>query len=88
MGRKKLALQPVESLRSRQVLAPCLSQITFSKRKKGLLKKAMELSTLCGTRVFTALVQPDNGRRIVVSAHELESFTSLVSSIQSQTSNS
>ena len=39
MGRKKVDIRPIPEGRKRQV--------TFMKRKTGLLKKAMELSILC-----------------------------------------
>ncbi|KAF3321013.1 MADS-box transcription factor 23-like protein [Carex littledalei] len=43
MGRGKIAIKRIESITSRQV--------TFSKRRKGLLKKARELSILCDADV-------------------------------------
>lgn len=43
MGRKKIAIRRIEDERNRQV--------TFSKRKFGLMKKAYELSELCGCEV-------------------------------------
>ncbi|KAI8919133.1 hypothetical protein DFJ77DRAFT_263914 [Powellomyces hirtus] len=50
MGRKKIAIKRITDERNRQV--------TFSKRKFGLMKKAHELSVLCGCEIglimFTA----------------------------------
>lgn len=43
MGRKKIAIEKIEDDRMRQ--------ITFAKRKNGLLKKAMELAVLCDCEV-------------------------------------
>lgn len=43
MGRKKIIIEPIAEERNRQV--------TFMKRKAGLLKKAMELSILCQCEV-------------------------------------
>ena len=43
MGRKKIVIEPIPEERNRQV--------TFMKRKAGLLKKAMELSILCQCEV-------------------------------------
>ncbi|KAK9843983.1 hypothetical protein WJX81_000961 [Elliptochloris bilobata] len=40
MGRKKIRIEKISDERNRQV--------TFTKRKNGLMKKAMELSVLCG----------------------------------------
>ena len=39
MGRKKITIQPIDDERNRQV--------TFTKRKFGIFKKAYELSVLC-----------------------------------------
>lgn len=39
MTRKKIQIKKIDNISSRQV--------TFSKRRKGLFKKAQELSTLC-----------------------------------------
>ena len=44
MGRGKVVLQRIENKISRQV--------TFAKRRNGLLKKAYELSVLCDTEVL------------------------------------
>lgn len=50
MGRKKIVIKRLEEDRNRNV--------TFLKRKAGLMKKAWELSVLCGAEVS------DNGRRL------------------------
>jgi hypothetical protein len=43
MGRGKIAIQRIDNSTSRQV--------TFSKRRKGLIKKAKELAILCDAEV-------------------------------------
>jgi len=43
MGRKKIDIKKITSDKNRQV--------TFNKRRVGLMKKAMELSVLCGCEV-------------------------------------
>lgn len=43
MGRGKIEIKKIENLNSRQV--------TFSKRRNGLLKKARELAVLCDAEV-------------------------------------
>ncbi|KAI9079259.1 hypothetical protein K1719_038744 [Acacia pycnantha] len=43
MTRRKIAIKKIENLAARQV--------AFSKRRKGLFKKAMELSTLCDAEI-------------------------------------
>ncbi len=46
MGRKKITITPLENEKQRN--------ITFNKRKNGLLKKAAELSLLCQLKLFLA----------------------------------
>jgi hypothetical protein len=43
MTRKKIQIKKIENTTERQV--------TFSKRRRGLFKKALELSTLCGAEI-------------------------------------
>lgn len=43
MGRGKISIERIDNMTSRQV--------TFTKRRKGLLKKAKELSILCDAEV-------------------------------------
>ncbi|KAK7319024.1 hypothetical protein RJT34_03733 [Clitoria ternatea] len=43
MGKKKVEIKRIENKSTRQ--------ITFSKRRKGLMKKARELSVLCDAKV-------------------------------------
>jgi hypothetical protein len=52
MGRKKIAIQPIVHKKTRQV--------TFNKRKLGLVKKAIELSVLCEAQVL--LLVKHNGQ--------------------------
>jgi hypothetical protein len=54
MGRKKVELKRIENKSSRQV--------TFSKRRNGLIKKAHELSVLCDVQV--ALLTFSNGGKL------------------------
>ena len=46
MGRKKITITPIIDEKARN--------ITFNKRKNGLLKKAAELSLLCHLKLFIA----------------------------------
>ncbi|KAG4090311.1 hypothetical protein H8356DRAFT_1713744 [Neocallimastix lanati (nom. inval.)] len=52
MGRKKIAIKKITDERNRQV--------TFSKRKFGLMKKAYELSVLCGCEVGLIMFTANN----------------------------
>eukprot|EP00037_Helgoeca_nana_P010551 m.93055 g.93055 ORF g.93055 m.93055 type:complete len:251 (+) comp20272_c0_seq4:106-858(+) len=51
MGRRKIAIKPITDPKKRK--------ITLSKRKSGLLKKAYELSVLCGCEVGIVMFDAD-----------------------------
>ena len=61
MGRGKVELKRIENPTSRQV--------TFSKRRNGLLKKAYELSVLCDAQVALLIFSP-SGKAYQFSSHE------------------
>lgn len=63
MGRKRIKIQKISNQRSRQV--------TFTKRKGGLLKKAMELSVLCDCEV-ALIIFNKSGKLIKYSSHDLQ----------------
>ncbi|XP_051115141.1 agamous-like MADS-box protein AGL104 [Andrographis paniculata] len=50
MGRKKLAMKRIEN--------PTARQVTYMKRKDGIIKKASELSILCDTDVGLIMFSP------------------------------
>ncbi|KAF8402315.1 hypothetical protein HHK36_013269 [Tetracentron sinense] len=50
MGRRKLEMQKIESLKARQVC--------FSKRRKGLFKKASDLSAIFGLDIAAVVFSP------------------------------
>ena len=52
MGRNKIKIEKIKNDRNRLV--------TFIKRKRGLIKKAMELALLCDADVFVAVVSHEN----------------------------
>lgn len=59
MGRKKLALKKIENSTARQV--------TYSKRKDGMIKKAHELAVLCDTDIAVVMFSP-SGRLTTFSS--------------------
>src|SRR4051812_27230757 len=63
MGRNKIKIEKIKNERIRQV--------TFYKRKRGLLKKAMELSLLCGVKVFLGIVDKNDKVMIFSSENEI-----------------
>jgi len=63
MGSKKIQIKPTEDERNRQV--------TFLKRKYGLMKKAYELSTLTGTQVLL-LVASETGHVYTFATPKLQ----------------
>lgn len=54
MGRKKITIELIQDERNRQV--------TFTKRKYGLLKKARELSILCGAEIAVVIFSNGGGQ--------------------------
>ncbi|XP_038895205.1 truncated transcription factor CAULIFLOWER D-like isoform X2 [Benincasa hispida] len=63
MGRGKVELKRIENPTSRQV--------TFSKRRNGLLKKAYELSVLCDAEVALLIFSP-SGKAYQFSSHDMD----------------
>eukprot|EP01094_Clydonella_sp_ATCC50884_P008517 TRINITY_DN1802_c0_g1_i2.p1 TRINITY_DN1802_c0_g1~~TRINITY_DN1802_c0_g1_i2.p1 ORF type:complete len:187 (+),score=34.68 TRINITY_DN1802_c0_g1_i2:655-1215(+) len=63
MGRNKIKIEPLKNERSRQA--------TFTKRKNGLMKKAMELSILCDCEV-ALIVFGHNGKVYQYSTSSME----------------
>ncbi|XP_042001044.1 truncated transcription factor CAULIFLOWER A-like isoform X1 [Salvia splendens] len=63
MGRGKVELKRIEN--------PTNRQVTFSKRRNGLLKKAFELSVLCDAEVALIIFSP-SGKAYQFSSHEIK----------------
>lgn len=59
MGRNKIKIQKIVNDRIRQV--------SYYKRRKGLIKKAMELSLLCDIEVFLSIVDKNNSLSVCSS---------------------
>lgn len=59
MGRNKIKIEKIKNDRNRLV--------TFIKRKRGLIKKAMELALLCDADVFVAVVSHENPQLSIFS---------------------
>lgn len=68
MGRNKIKIERIKNERIRQV--------TFYKRKRGLLKKAMELSLLCEVKVLMCIVDKNDKTTIYSSELNLKNFVS------------
>ncbi len=66
VGRKKIEIKKIANDRARQV--------TFTKRKGGLLKKAEELSILCNSEVFIAIFSSNDKLYEYCSAEQSNKF--------------
>jgi hypothetical protein len=66
MGRNKIKIEKIKNERIRQV--------TFYKRKKGLLKKAMELSLLCEVKMLLGIVDKNDKVMIYSSESNIAGF--------------
>jgi len=64
MGRNKIKIEKIENLRIRQV--------TFYKRKKGLIKKSMELSLLCEAKILLCVL--DKNEKLTTYISDTESI--------------
>lgn len=62
MGRNKIKIEKIENTRIRQV--------TFYKRKKGLIKKSMELSLLCEAKILLCVLDKNEKLTTYVSDSE------------------
>jgi hypothetical protein len=61
MGRNKIKIEKIKPERTRQV--------TFYKRKKGLLKKAMELSLLCDAEILMCIAETNSNRILLYTSY-------------------
>ena len=67
MGRNKIKIERIKSERNRN--------ITYIKRKKGLIKKAMELSLLCDANIFLCLIPKEtNQMSLFCSSDSFDDF--------------
>ena len=66
MGRNKIKMESIKNERTRQV--------TYYKRKKGLLKKSMELSLLCGVKVFLTIIDKKENFTIFLSHQNMKNY--------------
>jgi len=66
MGRNKIKIEKIVNSKIRQV--------TFYKRKRGLLKKAMELSLLCESKIFLCIVDKVEKLTIYSSENDINKF--------------
>ena len=67
MGRNKIKIERIKSERNRN--------IRYIKRKKGLIKKAMELSVLCDVNIFLCLIPKNsNQKSLFCSSDSIDDF--------------
>ncbi|KAI9010807.1 myocyte enhancer factor 2D [Phycomyces nitens] len=66
MGRKKIQINPILDDRNRQV--------TFLKRKHGLVKKAYELSVLCNCDIALVVFNNVSGKLIEYSSTDMDTI--------------
>ena len=76
MGKKKLeVIDLIQNRNSRNV--------TYCKRKRGLIKKAIELSKLCGQHIYLAIFDVEK-QKLVQYTSELHFSTKVVSKLVEQ----
>lgn len=63
MGKKKVAL-------NKKIENKLQRQLTYYKRKHGLIKKAMELSMMCDNTIVMCIISNSNNKTVVFSSEE------------------
>lgn len=66
MGRNKIKIERIKNDKIRE--------ITFIKRKRGVIKKAMELSILCDVEVFLAIADNESNLCIYNAKNDFYKF--------------
>ena len=69
MGKRKIQIQQLSNEKTRQ--------LTLAKRKKGLIKKAMELAILCNADVFIQVAGEDK-ETTLFSSSDLKSMSEII----------
>ena len=69
MGKRKIQIQQLSNEKTRQ--------LTLDKRKKGLIKKAMELAILCNADVFIEVAGEDK-ETTIFSSSDLKSMSEII----------
>lgn len=70
MGKRKIQIQELSNEKTRQ--------LTLAKRKKGLIKKAMELAILCNADVFIQIEGGDDRESTLFSSSDLKSMSEII----------
>ena len=55
---------------SKKIADTAKRNVTFSKRKKGLIKKNIELSNMCDRKIFTAIYDERTKKMVIYHSHE------------------
>ena len=55
--------------RTKKIESSLQRSVAFCKRRRGLLKKAIEMSRMCETRVFLILVDPAKDKAVQFQSH-------------------
>jgi hypothetical protein len=66
MGKNKIKIEKIENEKIRMV--------TYYKRRKGLIKKAMEIAVLCDMKVFLCIVNQKNKISAYSSETDMKKF--------------
>ena len=66
MVKKKISIAEIKNEK--------LCKLTYYKRKKGLIKKSIELSVLCGAQTFLTIIGPNNVYTFFTSKGSPEEF--------------
>ena len=80
MGKKKIKIEQLKNQRTRQ--------LTFTKRKTSLIKKAMELSILCNANIYLRISSPDISNDIsIFSTEDPQSMIKIINADYMQINN-
>ena len=71
MGRNKIRIEEIQDRR--------IKHVTFNKRKKGIMKKAMELSVLCNSEIMLCIT--DESRKTCYIYHSTNDHLSFITNL-------